>query len=135
MAKIENEFVKNFKIRRKKCAIETLKLCDEMPFKKKSTRIISNKLGRSAISIAANYRAVSVARSDKEFVSKLSITAKEGDESCFWLEVLDEGEFYPDKERIRKLHDEADQITRIISKSRQTMRQRLNKQNIKPKIT
>ena len=126
MAKIENEFVKVFKKRTKKFAIETLKLCDELPYNQNSTRIISNQLGRSASSVAANYRAVCVSRSDREFVSKVSISIEEGDESCFWLEVLDEGYFYADKGKIKSLLDEADQITRVISRSRQTMWKKLN---------
>ncbi len=126
MAKIENEFVKVFKKRTKKFAIETLKLCDELPYNQNSTRIISNQLGRSASSVAANYRAACVSRSDKEFVSKVSISIEEGDESCFWLEVLDEGDFYADKGKIKSLLDEADQITRVISRSRQTMWKKLN---------
>ena len=126
MAKIENEFVKVFKKRTKKFAIETLKLCDELPYNQNSTRIISNQLGRSASSVAANYRAVCVSRSDREFVSKVSISIEEGDESCFWLEVLDEGDFYADKGKIKSLLDEADQITRVISRSRQTMWKKLN---------
>ncbi len=126
MAKIENEFVKVFKKRTKKFAIETLKLCDELPYNQNSTRIISNQLGRSASSVAANYRADCVSRSDREFVSKVSISIEEGDESCFWLEVLDEGDFYADKGKIKSLLDEADQITRVISRSRQTMWKKLN---------
>ncbi len=126
MAKIENEFVKVFKKRTKKFAIETLKLCDELPYNQNSTRIISNQLGRSASSVAANYRATCVSRSDREFVSKVSISIEEGDESCFWLEVLDEGDFYADKGKIKSLLDEADQITRVISRSRQTMWKKLN---------
>ncbi|HAV24999.1 MAG TPA: four helix bundle protein [Bacteroidetes bacterium] len=126
MAKIENEFVKVFKKRTKKFAIDTLKLCDELPYNQNSTRIISNQLGRSASSVAANYRAACVSRSDKEFVSKVSISIEEGDESCFWLEVLDEGDFYSDKGKIKDLLDEADQITRVISRSRQTMWKKLN---------
>ena len=126
MAKIENEFVKVFKMRTKKFAIDTLKLCDELPYNQNSTRIISNQLGKSASSVAANYRAACVSRSDKEFISKVSISIEEGDESCFWLEVLDEGDFYSDKGKIKSLLDEADQITRVISRSRQTMWKKLN---------
>jgi four helix bundle protein len=133
MAKIENEFVRDFKIRTKKFAIETLKLCDELPYNQNSTRIISNQLGRSASSVAANYRAACISRSDNEFVSKVSIAIEEGDESCFWLEILDEGDFYKDKERIMKLLDEAGQITRVIARSRQTMWTKSESKKLNPK--
>jgi len=130
MAKQENEFVKAFKTRTKRFAIDTLKLCDELPYNQNSTRIISNQLGRSASSVAANYRAACVSRSDKEFIFKISIAIEEGDESCFWLEVLEEGNFYHDKPQITQLQNEANEITRVISKSRQTMWQKLNLKNL-----
>ena len=123
--KQENEFVKQFKMRTKKLAIETLKLCDELPYNKNSTRIIGQQLGLSVSSVAANYRSACFARSDKEFYSKLSISIEEGDETCFWLEMLIDGNFFSSKVDTEKLLDEAEQVTRIMSKSRQTIKKRI----------
>ncbi|MCB9262725.1 MAG: four helix bundle protein [Flavobacteriales bacterium] len=126
MARTENIFVNEFKNRTKRFAIETLKLCDELPFNQNSTRIIASQLGRSASSTAANYRAACVSRSAKEFVAKMSISLEESDESSFWLELLDEGDFYTNKERIKNLLGESEQLTKIIGKARFTASNNLN---------
>ena len=78
------------KSRTKKFAIEVLKLVDKFPSNKKSANIIANQLGRSASSIAANYRAACRARSHNEFIAKIGIVEEEADESIFWLEVAKE---------------------------------------------
>lgn len=69
------------KNRTKKFALEILKLVDELPHKR-SLNIIGNQLGRSATSIAANYRAACKARSHADFISKIGIVEEESDESC-----------------------------------------------------
>lgn len=121
----KQQFVEAFKTRTKKFAIDVLKLCDEMPYNQNSTRIISNQLGRSAGSTAANYRAACISRSDKEFYSKLSITIEEADESNLWLEILDEGKFYSDLEKIETLKKESEEIYKTLSKARSTLKNRL----------
>ena len=55
-------------------------------------RIIGKQLLRSGTSVAANFRAVCRARSDKERFAKLSIVVEEADETLFWLEILEETE-------------------------------------------
>jgi four helix bundle protein len=121
----KQQFVEAFKTRTKKFAIDVLKLCDEMPYNQNSTRIISNQLGRSAGSTAANYRAACISRSDKEFYSKLSITIEEADESNLWLEILDEGKFYSDLAKIETLKKESEEIYKTLSKARSTLKNRL----------
>jgi four helix bundle protein len=121
----ENQFVEAFKDRTKKFAIEVLKLCDEMPVNKTSTRTISSQLGRSADSTAANYRAACISRSDKDFYSKLSITIEEADESNLWLEIIEEGEFHSVLNKIEKLKNESEEIYKTLSKARTTLKNRL----------
>ena len=121
----KQQFVEAFKTRTKKFAIEVLKLCDEMPSNRNFTRIISNQLGRSAGSTAANYRAACISRSDKDFYSKLSITIEEADESNLWLEILEEGEFHSDIEKITKLKGESAEIYKTLSKARTTLKNRI----------
>jgi four helix bundle protein len=43
---------------------------------------------RSSSSVAANYRAVNRAKSDKDFKNKLKIVLEEADESHFWLTFI-----------------------------------------------
>ena len=115
------EFAIKMKRRTKQFAIDTLELCDELPYNKNSTRIISNQLGRSASSTGANYRAACVARSDKEFFAKLSVTIEEADESLFWCEILEEGNFYEPKEKLNKIKTEASEITKILFSARNSI--------------
>ena len=51
--------------------------------------------------------------------SKLSIVIEEADESCYWLELIIEGDLLP-KEKVEPLLDEANQITAIMVASRKT---------------
>jgi len=52
----------------------------------------TDQIVRSSTSVAANYRAVCMARSDKEFISKMGIVIEEADETLFWLEMIEESE-------------------------------------------
>lgn len=115
------EFAEMMKARTKQFAIDTLHLCDELPYNKNSTRIISNQLGRSAASTGANYRATCVARSENEFYAKLSITIEEVDESNYWFEVLEEGNFHVNLEKITKLKQEGAELIKILFTSRNSL--------------
>lgn len=114
----------DLKKRTKKFAIEVLQLIDELP-KKKSTDIISNQLGRSGSSVAANFRASQKAKSTKDFINKLKISEEECDESKFWLEVLTEGGFY-NSAKAQELLQESNELLAIIVKSIITTRQNDN---------
>ena len=59
-----------------------------------SKKIVINQLVRCGTSVGANYRAACRSRSDKEFISKLNIVLEEVDECCFWLEIIDEKQWY-----------------------------------------
>ncbi len=83
--------------------------------------IIKKQLIRCATSVGANYRAVCRARSSADFISKLAIVEEEADETCFWLEVLEESGMIS-KESVAKLYDESTQLTAIFSASRKTSR-------------
>ena len=52
--------------------------------------ILSKQVLRSAISIGANVEEAIAAQSRKDFVSKLSIAAKEARESHYWLRLMNE---------------------------------------------
>ena len=80
---------KELKIRTRNFAVEILNFIDLLP-NRKSANIISNQLGRSASSVAANYRAACRARSHNEFISKIGIVEEEADESTFWLDIIPE---------------------------------------------
>ncbi len=77
-----------FKSRTKDFALAVIRVVDPLPRKTLSTDIISRQLIRCATSVTANYRAACRARTTPEFQAKLGIVEEEGDESAFWLEML-----------------------------------------------
>lgn len=106
------------KQRTKRFALRVMKLVGALP-ENAVGRPIGNQLIRSATSVGANYRAACRGRSKAEFVSKLSIVIEEADESCYWLELIIEGQLLA-KEKVEPLLDEANQITAIMVASRKT---------------
>ena len=82
-------------------------------------RDAANQARRAATSVAANYRAVCLARSRREFMAKLGIVLEEADEVLFWLPLLcDAPSAIPGE--LEWLLDEAKQLTRIFAASSQT---------------
>jgi four helix bundle protein len=93
-------------------ALITIKNCKRI---KENFRefILTDQLVRSSTSVGANMREARNAESKADFIYKLSICQKECDESIYWLELLmallDE-----EKEYLLPIHDEANQLLRII---------------------
>ena len=106
-------------------AIETIKLVSSFPIKTEF-HVIGNQLLKSATSTAANYRAVTRARSDREFFAKLSIVIEECDETLFWIEILEESNLI-EKNKLIKLKDETLELLKIFSKSRKTAKKNNSK--------
>ena len=79
----------------------------------KTFKLIENQLGRAALSVGANYRVVSRAKSSNDFINKLKIVEEECDECTFFLEILLE-KTVNHKEIIQKLLSEANEILAII---------------------
>jgi len=122
---------KELKLRTRNFAVEILNFVDELP-NRRSANIIGNQLGRSASSIASNYRAACRARSYAEFISKIEIVEEEADESVFWLDII------PDTKNsttqiITPLLNEARELTAIFTAASKTAKQ--NKQNKTEKIS
>jgi len=113
------------KERTKRFAVSIINLAEGLPNRQVGWTI-SGQIMRSATSVAANYRAVNRAKSDRHFISKMETVIEECDETLFWLEMIDELNVDIDKERLRKLTDEANQLTAIFVSSVKTMKQRRN---------
>lgn len=114
----QEEFAKMMCDRTKDMAVRVIKLVQSLP-NKPEYWVIGKQILRSGTSTAANYRAVTRARSDREFFAKLSITVEECDETLLWLELLEEADLI-DATLIADLKDEVTQILKIISKARKT---------------
>lgn len=108
------------KARTKKFAVDVIKFCDTLR-KCKASDVISYQLIKSSSSTAANYRAMCVARSKKEFYSKTCIVVEEADESEFWLEVIKEADLSSAKDEGDRLLQEATEISKIMTKTRSSI--------------
>ncbi len=130
---------KDLQHRTKKFALDIIKLAEHLP----NNRVgwtFTDQIVRSSTSVAANYRAVCRARSDKEFISKIGIVIEEADETLFWLEMIyDSGIMNNDlglgnkiinhQSEIINLKSEANELVSIFVASAKTVKARLNKQS------
>ena len=106
------------KTRTKAFALRVMKLVGVLP-ETSVGRTIGTQLVRSATSVGANYRAACRGRSKPEFVAKLGIVVEEADESCYWLELIIEGELMK-KTLVEPLLLEANELTAIMVASHKT---------------
>ena len=106
------------KIRTKDFALRVLRLYRSLP-RTEEARILGRQLLRSSTSIGANYRAACRGRSRAEFTAKLEIVLEEADETVFWLELLQEGNVFPE-EKLRDLVKEANELVSIFVSSVRT---------------
>ena len=110
------EFIEKIKARTKQLAVDVVLFYDGIK-KTDAVRVIGRQLIRSATSTAANYRAACVARSQREFFSKMSIVVEEADETLFWLEMLRDTRF-ASEQQLKPLLVENLEILKIVSKAR-----------------
>jgi four helix bundle protein len=76
---------------------------------------------RSGTSVAANYRAACRARSTADFIAKMGIVEEEGDETLFWLELLEESELVS-ATKLAAIKQEANELIAITIASIKTAR-------------
>ena len=103
-----------FRERTKAFAAKIIRLYVRLPKEKGEVSVLGKQLLRSATSIAAQGREASRARSNAEFVSKLSGAIQEADESVLWLELLRE-ECGVGEAMLRPLEVEADELIAIMT--------------------
>jgi four helix bundle protein len=110
----------DLKARTKKFAVNAIQFARSIPPDSINGQIAS-QLTDAATSVAAHYRAVCRAKSRADFINKLSGAIEEVDESALWLEILAEAEICASS-KTRLLWREADELTRIFVRSRETAR-------------
>lgn len=100
-------------------ALKIIDFCDELDGLRKYS--LSNQLLKSGTSIGANAREAQNAESKADFIHKFKISAKEVEETEYWLLLCRQSKKLPnstrlltDLEPIKKI------ITKIISSSKQT---------------
>ena len=102
-----------FRDRTKKLCVSIIKTLSVLPYSE-DLSVIRKQIYRSSTSIAANYRAVGRARSDKEKFAKLCIVVEEADETQFWLEIIEELCYLP-SEKLNYLKIECDEIVKVMT--------------------
>lgn len=117
--------------RTKKMALEIIKLSEHLPNKSVGWTF-SNQIIRSATSVAANYRAVCRAKSDKDFISKMETVIEEADETLFWLEMIEDSGVLNEDFGLRNLKSEANELISIFVASVKTVKNRLNQKSTIP---
>jgi len=112
------------KIRTKKFSLMIIDLVEKLP-NTISSRAIANQIVRSGTSVGANYRAVCRARSDREFIAKMTIVIEEADETLFWIENLQEKKWI-DYSELNLIWKEGNELTAIFVSSLKKVKLRLN---------
>jgi four helix bundle protein len=98
--------------RLKEYGLRILKLYDSLP-KHGSVHIISHQLARSGTSPGSHYREACRAKSNADFISKIEGGLQELDESDYWLDMLVDGKYVPEK-RLLPLIQETDELIAIF---------------------
>ena len=109
----QEEFNDQFRLRTKRSALDIIKLTSPLKYSD-ALGVLRKQVIRCSTSVAANFRAVCRARSERERYSKLCTVVEEADETVFWLEMLVEGEFVT-TEMVALIEIEAIEILKVMS--------------------
>jgi four helix bundle protein len=88
--------------------------------------VLSKQILRSGTSIGANIEESIGGQSEKDFLSKISISYKESRETLYWLKLLHATD-YINKLEFESLYNEAEEICKILTKIQITTKNKLNK--------
>lgn len=119
-----SERYQELRARTKDFGLRAIRLWQSLP-EQTDAQIIVKQLSRCATSVAANYRAACLAKSDKDLLHKLKTYQEEADESTLWIEYLIEANIIPEQ-RLESLLDESKQLTAIMTAATITISRRLN---------
>jgi len=108
------------KFRTKRFSLMIIDLVDKLP-NTIAGRAVANQIVRSGTSVGANYRAVCRARSDREFIAKMTIVAEEADETLFWLEIIMDKQWV-NKTEVEYIWKEGNELTAIFVSSLKTVK-------------
>lgn len=107
--------------------LAAMKFCDNLYSHKKF--VIANQFLRSALSIGANIREAQNAESRADFIHKMKISCKEGDESEFYLQLIANAYQIPETEiLLRSLAS----INRILNKIITTAKEKQHAKTTNP---
>jgi len=95
-----------------KFSLRIIELYKYLAFEKKEY-VLSKQILKSGTSIGANVEEGKSAISKKDFISKNSIALKESRETLYWLRLLKDSSYLPDKYLF--LINECDELIRILT--------------------
>lgn len=105
--------------RTKAFAIIVIKLSSRLPNTVEG-KTIRNQLTKAGTSIGANYRESNRARSRSDFRNKIKICESEASETCYWLEIIMDLQWYEVSE-LKSAIDEANQLLAIFTSIGKTL--------------
>ena len=98
-------------------ALEIISYCELLEAQRKY--VIARQLLKSGTSIGANVREAQSPHSRADFISKLVISAKEADETEYWLLLCEKSQNYPNPEGLlNKILSIKKLLSKIISSSK-----------------
>jgi len=84
--------------------------------------VLSKQLLRAGTSIGANVREATYATTRRDFAHKLSVSLQECNETMFWLELLRASDYMEEK-LFTSLHQNANELLKILSSITKTVRE------------
>lgn len=103
-----------FRERTKNFSILVIKSLSSLPYSD-DVSVIRKQIIRSSTSVAANYRAVSRARSEKERFAKLCIVVEEIDETQLRLEIIEKLK-YLSSDTMILLKSECEELVKVMTR-------------------
>ena len=107
----------------KRFAVRIIRLYQYLTTEKKEL-ILSKQLLRSGTSIGANVRESINAQSSMDFIHKMNIALKEGNETEYWLELLHETD-YLDEIQFASIYSDCSSIVAILTKIIKTCKEKV----------
>jgi four helix bundle protein len=111
--KDEGKKVQDLRERTKAFSLRIIRLYGSLP-KTTVAQVIGKQLLRSGTSPGAQYREAHRSRSNAEFISKINGGLQELEETCYWLELLVEGQILP-AHRLKDLLQETNELIAIFA--------------------
>jgi len=109
----EDSGLVDLKTRTKAFALRVIRLYSALP-PSTEAQVIGKQLLRAGTAVGAHYREATRGRSDADFISKIGLSLQELEETAYWLELLAESAVLK-PERLSALHQEADELTAILT--------------------
>ena len=107
-----------------KFGVRTIRLAKFIREKKEYE--LAKQILRSGTSIGANVAEAQRAQSDKDFLSKIYIAAKEANETEYWIKLFYKAEIITDKE-FYSIYDNLKEIIKILMSITKTLEVKLSK--------